>query len=216
MLSRRLLICAVRLGILSLPLTKAAADWPQWRGPNRDGKVDRFQGPGDLAHGTQATVGCRRGRRRGDARPGGRQAVCPHPRRRQRGASLPRCDRRARRSGRSKYAARGSTDPRRLRGAQELAGRGRRERWSRSERPASCRASTPKRARSCGARTTSSGGRMFFTSASPLIVDGLAIAQLGGRQQRHRSPPTTWPRANRSGNGPGAPTVVCFADGDDR
>jgi outer membrane protein assembly factor BamB len=45
MLYRRLVIALFGLAILSLPVTKTLADWPQWRGPNRDGKVADFKVP---------------------------------------------------------------------------------------------------------------------------------------------------------------------------
>jgi outer membrane protein assembly factor BamB len=41
MLSRRLVIALIGIGTLSF----AAADWPQWRGANRDGKVEGFKVP---------------------------------------------------------------------------------------------------------------------------------------------------------------------------
>ena len=45
MLSRSLFIALFGLATFSLSLSSPAADWPQWRGPNRDGKATDFKVP---------------------------------------------------------------------------------------------------------------------------------------------------------------------------
>src|ERR1043166_8724362 len=45
-MNTRLWLLAAVLGALTQPRSPvAAADWPQWRGPNRDGKITGFEAP---------------------------------------------------------------------------------------------------------------------------------------------------------------------------
>ena len=45
MTTRTLARIAVLAGLLGLGTTAASQDWPQWRGPNRDGAVMSFKAP---------------------------------------------------------------------------------------------------------------------------------------------------------------------------
>ncbi len=176
MQARRWLIVA--LGLATLPFV--AADWPQWRGVNRDGKVTGFQAPAtgraELKQGWDVNVGA------GGATPalvGDKLYV--HTRE---GADeIIRCLEAA--SGKEiwqdKHAVRGADGP-----ASGFAG------------PRCTPAVADGKVVTLGARgqlscyEAESGKKLwskddfrawpqFYHSASPLIVDGLVVAQLGGR-----------------------------------
>lgn len=176
MQARRWLIVA--LGLATLPFI--AADWPQWRGINRDGKVTGFQAPAawpaELKQQWDVKVGD------GVATPalvGDKLYV--HTR--EGGDEIVRCLDAA--SGneiwQDKYEARGADGP-----ASGFAG------------PRCTPAVADGKVVTLGARgqlscyDAASGKKlwskddfrawpMFYHSASPIIVDGLVVAQLGGR-----------------------------------
>jgi len=156
----------------------AAADWPQWRGPNRDGKVEGFKVPAtwptELKQQWDVVVGD------GVATPalvGDKLYVFS----REGANEVLRCLDAAtgKEIWQEKYAAQGSTDPGGFVG------------------PRSTPAVSDGKVVTLGAAgllscfEAESGKKLwskddfksyprFFTSASPIIADGLAIAQLGG------------------------------------
>ena len=178
MLSRRLVIALFGLAILSLPLTKAVADWPQWRGPNRDGKVADFKvpatWPAELKQQWDVVVGD------GVATPalvGDRLYV--HTR--EGSNEVLRCLNASTGTEiwQSKYAARGSTDPGGFVGPRSspAVGEGKVVTLGAAGLLSCFDAETGKQLWS---KDDFKSVPRFFTSASPLIADGLAIAQLGG------------------------------------
>src|SRR4030095_9923660 len=161
----------------------AASDWPQWRGPNRDGKATGFTPPKtwpkELTQKWKVTVGD------GVATPalvGDKLYVFS----RQEGSEVIRCLDAA--SGKElwqdKYEALGATGP-----ASSFSG------------PRSSPTVADGKVVTLGVRGTLScldagSGKVlwrkddfqgatpnFFTSSSPIIVDGLCVAQLGGRDK---------------------------------
>jgi len=169
---------AISLWFVSAPLQ--AGDWPQWRGLNRDAKATGFDAPKtwpkELAQKWKVTVGL------GDATPalvGDKLYVFA----RQEGDEVIRCLDAT--SGKAlwqeKYEAQGATGP-----ASGHSG------------PRSSPAVAEAKVVTLGVRGTltcleaATGKKLwrkegapsdwpqFFTSSSPLIVDGLCIAQLGG------------------------------------
>jgi outer membrane protein assembly factor BamB len=159
-------------------LSFAAADWPQWRGPNRDGKVEGFKVPAtwptELKQQWDVVVGD------GVATPalvGDKLYVFS----REGANEVLRCLDAAtgKEIWQEKYAAQGSTDP------GGFAG------------PRSTPAVSDGKVVTLGARgmltcfDAETGKKLwskddfkswprFFASSSPMIIDGLAIAQLGG------------------------------------
>ncbi len=171
-------------GITALTLASASAqDWPQWRGPNRDGKAAGFKAPdswpGQLNRKWKSTVG------RGDASPAlvgdklylftrqdaDEQIVC-----------LNATD--GKELWREKYEAQAATEP-----------------MGKHPGPRSSPAVAQGKVVAYGVRGTLScvdaaTGKLawrkddfagtwpkFFTSSSPLIADNLCIAQLGGDEK---------------------------------
>ena len=156
-----------------------AQDWPQWRGPNRDAKATGFKAPSawpkELTQKWKVTLGD------GVATPslvGDRLYVFTL----QKGDEILRCLDAAtgKEQWQEKYAAQGATGP-----AQSFAG-------SRSSPTVadgkvvtlgvrgvlSCYdAATGKK---LWRKEDSKGLPRFFTSCSPIVVDGLVIAQIGG------------------------------------
>jgi len=174
MLSRRLLIAL--FGLVSFSLT--AADWPQWRGPNRDAKVSDFKipvtWPKELKQEWRVEVGD------GAATPAlvGNMLFI-HTR--EGGDEVVRCldASNGKEIWQQKYAAQPSTDPAHFEG------------------PRSSPAVADGKIVTLGARgmlscfDAESGKKLwskdefrtwpqFFVASSPIIVDGLCIAQLGG------------------------------------
>ena len=161
----------------------SAQDWPQWRGPNRDAKATGFNAPAtwpkELTKKWQVTVGD------GVATPalvGGKLYVFT----RQDDKEILRCLDAA--TGdeiwQKAYEAEGADRRRRQfpRPAQ-LADRGRRKsrHVRRPRRPLLLRCR--ERQASCGRKDNFPDScPMFFTSSSPIVVDGLCIAQEGGKR----------------------------------
>src|SRR5437588_820681 len=170
--------CVIWLGAQGV----RAQDWPQWRGPNRDAKVTGFTAPKtwpkQLSQKWKVTVGG------GDATPslvGDKLYVFS----RQGSDEVTRCLDAA--TGNEvwadKYASQPATGP----GGGPHAG------------PRSSPTVAEGKVVTLGVRGTLScfdaakgtklwrkedfpGWPMFFTSSSPIVVDGLCIAQLGGRE----------------------------------
>ena len=165
-----------------LPTAAWAGDWPQWRGPNRDGKAVGFEAPKtwpkELTQKWKVSVGD------GVATPalvGDKLYVFA----RQGGNEVLRCldATTGKELWQDKYEAQGATGP-----ASGFAG------------PRSSPAVADGKVVTLGVRGTLScldaatGKKLwrkddfnssvprFFTSSSPLIVDGLCIAQLGGER----------------------------------
>jgi len=180
MKSLRLLLVAVGLGILSRATD--GADWPQWRGPNRDAKVTGFRAPEtwpkELTQKWKVVVGD------GVATPalvGDKLYVFT----REEGNEIIRCLDAASGNERwlDKYEAKGATGP-----ASAFSG------------PRSSPTVADGKLLTLGVRGTLScldaatgkklwrkddGGNnlpRFFTSCSPIVVDGLCIVQLGGER----------------------------------
>jgi outer membrane protein assembly factor BamB len=172
----------VGVGLL-FPLAAGAADWPQWRGTNRDAKVVGFEAPKtwpkELTKKWNVTVGD------GVSTPalvGDKLYVFAM----QSGNEVTRCLEAAtgKELWQDKYAAQGATGP-----AQRFAG------------PRSSPAVADGKVVTLGVRGTLScldaatgkimwrktdsadGVPRFFTSCSPIIVGGLCIVQLGGESK---------------------------------
>jgi outer membrane protein assembly factor BamB len=173
---RRFLVVA--MGLASLPL--AAADWPQWRGLNRDGKVEGFTAP--TAWPTELTKkwdvevgdGCATPALVGErlyvhAREGGDEVL--------------RCLDAAtgKEIWRDKHTTQGSTDPGRFVGPRSspAVAEGKVVTLGARGMLICCDAESGKRLWS---KDEIRGWPQFFVSSSPIIVDGMAIAQVGGQQ----------------------------------
>ncbi len=163
-------------------LGSAAQDWPQWRGPNRDGKATGFKAPGtwpkELTQKWKVTVG------KGDASPavaGGKIYAFA----RQDADELLVCLDAAtgKEVWREKYESQAAAEP-----------------MGRHPGPRSSPTVAAGKVVCYGARGTLScfdaaNGKLawrkndfgtwprFFTASSPMVVDGLCIAQLGGEEK---------------------------------
>ncbi len=171
------------LATLALAASTGAQDWPQWRGANRDAKTTSFKAPAawpkELAQKWKVTVG------RGDASPavlGNKAYVFA----RQEGDEITLCldAETGKELWRDKYESQAATEP-----------------MGRHPGPRSSPAVIEGKVVTYGARGTLScldaaTGKLlwrkddfagtwpkFFTACSPMVLEGLCIAQLGGEEK---------------------------------
>ena len=196
----------------------SSRDWPQWRGPTRDGAIPTFTVAGDLAGAADAQMEDRRRTRPRHAGRGRRSRVHVQPGRRRRSAG------RVRRRERQGHLAielpravhRRQGRARSRQGAQVDAGRSPMEGSSRSASAAFCPPFDAATGKRVWQEPAPPAGPTYTTSQSPIVDRGLLIVHVGGYGKGALTAfdPQTGARMWQwTGDGPayGSPIVADFA-----